>query len=163
MKLEILSFLKFMRQRVFETGIMLFVFMFGFFSIVQGHCGIGIGFLAVAVVVLVFLFWYDTIGAEKLTAQRKTKDLERVKNLFSLKEGELVEVLFIPTSKEFTMRMSLNIQQTMKTRYFAVLQGKEISIIAKIGDVMTEPEKMNNPLTLEYQFIGLWTKKKINL
>lgn len=48
----------------------------------------------------------------------------------------------------------------MQTRYFAVLKGEEISIIAQIGDVMTKPEKMNIPSTLEYQFTPISNKEE---
>lgn len=161
MKRGISKFLKFVRQRIFESGIMLLVVMLGVFCIVVlGHIGVGIGFIVVAMATLAFGFWYDTVGAEKLTVQRRAKELKRVKQLFLLKEGEMVEVLLTPTDSTFTMQLSLNIQQTMQTRYFAVLKGEEISIIAQIGDVMTKPEKMNIPSTLEYQFTPISNKEE---
>lgn len=80
-------------------------------------------------------------------------ELERVKKIFSLKEGELVEVLFTPSKEEsFAMRISLKVQKKIETRYFALLEGETISIVPMIGEEMLEPQKMKNFRTLECQF-----------
>lgn len=149
-----------MIRRLPEIMAALLVFLLSGIPFSEGNIALGIGVVAFDVIILVSMIWYDTVGEKKMTAKRRARELERMKKLFSLKEDELVEVLFTPTDSTFTMRLSLNIQQTMQTRYFAVLKGEEISIIAQIGDVMTKPEKMNIPSTLEYQFTPISNKEE---
>lgn len=101
---------------------------------------------------------FDRKIEAKLEKENDAKDLERVKEEFALKEGELVEVLFTPNYEEFTMRLSLGIQKKVKTRYFALLEGETISIIPMVGGGMLEPEKMSFPNTLEANFIPMSKK-----
>lgn len=149
-----------MIRRLLEIMAALLVFLLSGIPFSEGNIALGIGVVAFGVIMLVSMIWYDTVGEKKMTAKRRARELEQMKKIFSLEEGELVEVLLTPTDMTFTMRLSLSIQQTMQTRYFAVLKGEEISIIAQIGDVMTKPEKMNIPSTLEYQFTPISNKEE---
>lgn len=149
-----------MIRRLLEIMAALLVFLLSGIPFSEGNIALGIGVVAFGVIMLVSMIWYDTVGEKKMTAKRRARELEQMKKIFSLEEGELVEVLLTPTDMTFTMRLSLSIQQTMQTRYFAVLKGEEISIIAQIGDVMTKPEKMNIPRTLEYQFTPISNKEE---
>lgn len=149
-----------MIRRLLEIMAALLVFLLSGIPFSEGNIALGVGVVAFGVIMLVSMIWYDTVGEKKMTAKRRARELEQMKKIFSLEEGELVEVLLTPTDMTFTVRLSLSIQQTMQTRYFAVLKGEEISIIAQIGDVMTKPEKMNIPSTLKYQFTPISNKEE---
>lgn len=145
--------MKLLSNRFSEFSGALVLIIFGMLCFWQGDIAIGITFILVDVILVSGMIWYDTIGKKMLTAKRDAEDLERVKEEFALKEGELVEVLCTPSEEEsLIMRISLKVQKKVKTRYFALLEGETISIVPMVGEEMLEPEKINFPRTLERQF-----------
>lgn len=144
--------MKLLANRFSEFSGALVLIILGVMCFLQGDIAAGITFILVDVILVSGMIWYDTIGKKMLIAKRDAEDLERVKEEFALKEGEMVEVLCTPTNDEFVMKLFLDIQDDLEIRYFAFLEGTEIGIIPMIGDKRLKPQKMKNFRTLECQF-----------
>lgn len=150
-----------MIRRLGEILGALLLFLLSGLPFSEGKIVWGMVIVTIGGVMLALIIWRDTGGEKKISEKIKASELERVKKLFSLKESELVEVLLTPSDMIFTLKLSLNIQQMLGARYFAVLEREEISVVAQIGDVITKPEKMINPKTLECQFTPIVKKNNL--
>lgn len=145
--------MKILRNRLSELEGALLLLILSVLCFLNGNIGAGIGFIVIDVVLVSLMILHDTIGKSKLTAKRNEYALESVKEKFDLTEGELVEVYCTPSdTDEFLTKILLNIQEKIEIRYFAFLDGEEVGIIPVIGNTKLEPQKMENPITLEYQF-----------
>lgn len=118
--------------------------------IVQGKIPLIIGIICVFFfcIVIISSIWWCTVGERKSKAKR----LEEIKEVFSLREGELTEVSFCPRADGFSIRLSLSILENLEVKYFATIEGNKISIIPKVGDKMLKPVTIRNCETLYYQF-----------
>ena len=95
----------------------------------------------------------------KQQKRREQEEWEAIKRKFSLREGKLVEVSFIP-QENFFDEISLRIQHEWQIRYYVLLKDEKISFITKFKNRIVESIEVDCLKTLDAQFTPVMEKDR---